>query len=285
MSGLGEMPYDQNGSGTVTRPVQVSERLLLRNPATTRARNGNLNFAGIILNFQSSWQNSSSGSRYFGTHLEYLLNYLLGVNSLTQMNNTAAPVSYIEGNLSFKNGIKKYNIDRDRISVSGFSMGGQGCTEMLREVGNKFGTLTFASAAAFAQINFDIYGDDSAGKITNFPKMWFSHGAKDTLANPNNTEEIIRLLNKYGGTAIAPFASLHRYNKYQDYGHDGYVWDGEYAKAELWSFFQNTRRTDYGLTTANSGGGGTTPPQPPVPSAPTLPEIEGLNYIAAGLPI
>ncbi len=118
--------------------------------------------------------------------------------------------------------IKQYHVDKDRVYLTGLSMGG-------------FGTWTLAAAhpGTFAAIA-PICGGGSpadAGKLAGIP-TWVFHGAKDTTVPPKRSEEMVEALKAAGGTP--------KFTLYPEAGHDS--WTATYANPDFWKWLLEQKR-------------------------------------------
>ncbi len=114
----------------------------------------------------------------------------------------------------------KYRVDKDRIYLTGLSMGG-------------FGTWSLAAAhpERFAAI-VPICGGGNpadAAKLKNLP-IWVFHGAKDPVVPPERSESMVKAIKAAGGNV--------KLTVYPDAGHD--AWTATYENPELyrWLFAQ-----------------------------------------------
>jgi predicted peptidase len=118
-----------------------------------------------------------------------------------------------------------YNVDPDRLYITGLSMGG-------------FGTWAFAIAypdrcAAIAPICGG--GDPTrVGAIRHLP-VWAFHGAKDFIVPLRRSTEMVTALRQCGGNV--------RFTVYPDAGHD--AWTETYANAEIYAWFLAHPRTHH----------------------------------------
>ncbi len=120
--------------------------------------------------------------------------------------------------------ISKYRIDKDRIYVTGLSMGGFGTWSLACEYPDRFAAIA------------PICGKGSpgeAGKIKHLP-VWVFHGAKDTVVPIKNSEEMVDALKKVGGNV--------KFTIYPDADHDS--WTAAYNNPELYKWFLKHRRSE-----------------------------------------
>jgi predicted peptidase len=117
---------------------------------------------------------------------------------------------------------EKYQVDEDRIYVTGLSMGGFATWESLIRYPQRF-------AAAIPVCGG---GDSSyADRIKHIP-VWAFPGAKDTSVPVECSRLMIKMVEKAGGHP--------RYTEYPEVGHNS--WDKAYAEPELLSWFFSQKR-------------------------------------------
>lgn len=118
--------------------------------------------------------------------------------------------------------VATYNIDQNRIYVTGISMGG-------------FGTwaLAIAYPQRFAAIA-PICGGGNANAVCAIKHLpvWTFHGAKDTVVPISRTEAMVQALKKCGG--------LVRFTIYPQAGHDS--WTQTYQNPHLYHWFLEQRK-------------------------------------------
>jgi len=118
--------------------------------------------------------------------------------------------------------VSRYNVDTERIYLTGLSMGG-------------YGTWTLAAAypERFAAIAPICGGGERymADKFKNVP-VWAFHGAKDNVVPPVKSEEMVSAINVRGGNA--------RLTIYPDATHDS--WTVTYDNPELYDWFLKHRK-------------------------------------------
>jgi chitodextrinase len=124
--------------------------------------------------------------------------------------------------------IKKYNIDQDKIYISGLSNGGRGALYALVEA-----DWLFAAAATQSAIPDHNLYKSQIDSVVNIP-MWMFQGAQDTSPLPVHTKETIRVLHSAGGLA--------RYTEYPTLGHG--TWNTAYAEPDYFSWFMSKNKSD-----------------------------------------
>jgi len=120
--------------------------------------------------------------------------------------------------------VAKHKVDRDRIYVTGLSMGG-------------FGTWSLAAAYPdrFAAI-IPICGGGNpadAKKLKNLP-IWVFHGAKDKVVTPDRSEAMVKALKDSGAENV-------KFTLYPDAGHD--AWTETYRNPEVWDWLLKQKRS------------------------------------------
>ena len=117
-----------------------------------------------------------------------------------------------------------YNIDTDRVYLTGLSMGGYGSWALAYEYPHRF--------AAVAPI---CGGLDPvlADKFKDVP-VWAFHGAKDDVIPLSRSAEIVDSINKMGGNA--------KLTVYPEAGHDS--WTVTYENPQLYEWFLEHRISD-----------------------------------------
>jgi predicted peptidase len=118
----------------------------------------------------------------------------------------------------------KYKVDKDRVYLTGLSMGG-------------FGTWTLAAAhpERFAALVPICGGGNPADarKLKDLP-IWVFHGAKDRVVPPNRSEEMVRALKDAGAENV-------KFTLYPDADHDS--WTETYNNPELYEWLLKQKRS------------------------------------------
>jgi len=122
--------------------------------------------------------------------------------------------------------VSKYRVDKDRIYLTGLSMGG-------------FGTWALAAAhpERFAAIAPICGGGDpkQADRLKDLP-IWVFHGAKDPTVPLERSEEMVEAVKKAGGDV--------KFTVYPEAKHDS--WTQTYDNPELYEWFLQHRRGSSG---------------------------------------
>ncbi|MES2790255.1 MAG: dienelactone hydrolase family protein [Planctomycetota bacterium] len=120
------------------------------------------------------------------------------------------------------NVVAKYGVDQDRIYLTGLSMGGFGAWEWAAIQPHRFAALVPICGRGDPQ---------TAKKIKHIP-TWVFHGAKDMGAPVSDSEDMVRALEKLGGTP--------KYTLYPEAGHD--AWTETYNNPELYKWLLEQKR-------------------------------------------
>ena len=119
--------------------------------------------------------------------------------------------------------MKKYRVDKDRVYLTGLSMGGYGTWALAAAHPEKFAALAPICGG----------GDPAeAGKLARLP-IWVFHGAKDTTVPPKRSEEMVAALKAAAG-------GNPRFTLYPEAGHDS--WTATYADPEFYKWLLAQKR-------------------------------------------
>lgn len=122
--------------------------------------------------------------------------------------------------------IKSHRIDADRVYLTGLSMGGRGTWDLAAAYPERFAAIV------------PICGSGNPGdgrKLKNIP-AWVFHGAKDTGVPLELSENMVKAVNKAGGSA--------KLTVYPEAGHDS--WTETYNNPELYQWLLEQKRTKVG---------------------------------------
>lgn len=119
--------------------------------------------------------------------------------------------------------IKEYHVDKDRVYLTGLSMGGYGTWSLAAAHPEKF--------AAIAPICGGGNPAD-AGKLAKLP-IWVFHGAKDPTVPLKRSEEMVEALKAAGGNP--------KFTVYPDAAHDS--WTATYNDPEFYKWLLAQKRT------------------------------------------
>jgi predicted peptidase len=117
---------------------------------------------------------------------------------------------------------KKLRIDRDRVYVTGLSMGGRGTWDLAMSYPERFAAIAPICGGALP---------DRACRLKGVPVRAF-HGARDTVVPLAESEAVVKAVRDCGGTADLVV--------YPDAGHDS--WTATYADPSLWEWLLSHRR-------------------------------------------
>jgi len=115
---------------------------------------------------------------------------------------------------------KRYNVDENRIYVTGLSMGGFGTWDLIARYPNMFAAATPVCGG----------GDVTTAKIIKNIPIWAFHGAIDKTVNPQRTRDMIKAIEDAGGNP--------QFTEYDSVAHN--AWDKAYGDPKLleWMFEQ-----------------------------------------------
>lgn len=111
----------------------------------------------------------------------------------------------------------KHNVDKDRIYLTGLSMGGYGTWEILSRYGDRF-----AAAAPICG-----GGNPSAARRMRSVPLWVFHGEKDPVVPISQSEDMVEALKKAGAEP--------KFTRYPEAQHDS--WTMTYNNPELYAWF------------------------------------------------
>ena len=120
--------------------------------------------------------------------------------------------------------MSRYRIDRDRVYVTGLSMGGFGTWRLAVEYPDRFAAIAPICGKGNPQ---------KAARISQLP-IWVFHGAKDNVVPIKHSEEMVDALKKSGSDV--------KFTVYPDAGHDS--WTTTYNNPELYDWFLKHERVD-----------------------------------------
>jgi predicted peptidase len=130
----------------------------------------------------------------------------------------------------------RYAVDRDRIYLTGLSMGGYGTWYLGTEHANRFAAIAPICGGGYWFHGFP----ERVCRLRDTP-VWAFHGAQDDVVPLGESETLVDTLRQCGGTV--------ELTVYPDAGHDS--WTATYANPALYQWFlAHTRR---GLRAAERG--------------------------------
>ncbi len=122
--------------------------------------------------------------------------------------------------------VAEFDIQKDRICLTGSSMGGFGTFMMGKTYGAFFSAIAPISGGGMSW---------RAANLLNTP-LWAVHGKEDTLVPPVYSELMVNALNAAGGNA--------RLTLLENKGHNDAI-DEAYRHTEILSWLLSQRRTDF----------------------------------------
>lgn len=121
----------------------------------------------------------------------------------------------------------EYSIDKTRIYVTGYSMGGAGSFDIVAENPD-----TFAASAPLCGSGSP---GDAAEMITT--PMWVFHGSADPNIPVAQSRKMVAAIKKAGGTP--------RYTEYAGMGHN--IWETTYTNKSFWDWMFSQKRAPSSL--------------------------------------
>ena len=114
-------------------------------------------------------------------------------------------------------------VDKDRIYVTGLSMGGFGTWALAAAHPDRFAALVPICGGG---------NPEEAKKLKNIPN-WVFHGAKDRVVPPNRSEAMVKALQSAGATHV-------KFTLYPNADHDS--WTETYNNPEMWDWLLKQKR-------------------------------------------
>ena len=118
----------------------------------------------------------------------------------------------------------RYNVDQDRVYVTGLSMGGFGTWSLAAYTPNRFAAIVPICGG----------GEPYWAKRFAHVPTWVFHGAKDRGVPLNRSQEMVDALKKHGGNP--------KLRVYPEAGHD--AWTDTYDNPELYDWLLQQKRSD-----------------------------------------
>lgn len=120
--------------------------------------------------------------------------------------------------------MSRHRIDRDRVYVTGLSMGGFGTWRLAVEYPERFAAIAPICGKG---------NPERVGRISQLP-IWVFHGAKDNTVPIKDSEEMVDALKKSGSDV--------KFTVYPDAGHDS--WTKTYNNPELYEWLLRHGRSE-----------------------------------------
>ena len=117
---------------------------------------------------------------------------------------------------------RRLSIDRDRVSVTGLSMGGEGAWALAAAYPGRFAAVAPVCGRA----------DPTQAPRLRGVAVWAFHGQRDETVPATHTIDMVAAIEASGGRARATI--------YPELGHD--CWDAAYATGELYEWLLECRR-------------------------------------------
>ena len=119
--------------------------------------------------------------------------------------------------------IKRYRVDKDRVYLTGLSMGGYGTWSLAAAHPEKFAALAPICGGG---------NPADAAKLARLP-IWVFHGGKDTTVPLKRSEEMVEALKAAGGNP--------KFTVYPEAGHDS--WTATYDNPEFYQWLLAQKRS------------------------------------------
>jgi predicted peptidase len=122
----------------------------------------------------------------------------------------------------YENICNTYKVDKTRVYLTGFSMGGFGTLKFARDYPDLFAAIAPVCSGGSKFI---------ANFIKNIP-VWFFHGDKDEIIDIKKTKELVDELIKLNANV--------KFTEYSDLGHN--TWTPTYKKQELYDWLLSFKK-------------------------------------------
>ena len=142
---------------------------------------------------------------------------------------------------AFKRSVKEFHGDRERLYVTGLSMGAYGVWQQIVDHPGVFAAAVAVSggltpSADMANLYVGVKGDDPYAYVAQQTKglpVWIFHGGQDDVVPTVQSRKLVAAMKAAG--------SSPRYTEYADLGHG--AWDRAYGDEELWQWLFAQRLT------------------------------------------
>jgi len=120
--------------------------------------------------------------------------------------------------------VAKYDVDEQRVYLTGLSMGGYGTWALGARYGDRFAAIAPVCGGGTLPMTL---------KLADMP-IWAFHGARDKVVPVEESEQMVKMINDRGGNA--------KLTVYPDAGHDS--WTETYDNPELYDWLLSHSRND-----------------------------------------
>lgn len=121
----------------------------------------------------------------------------------------------------------KYNIDENRIYLTGLSMGGYGTWDLALMLPDRFAAIIpICGGSSYPEL---------IGRLRDLP-IWAFHGAKDNIVPVEETRLLVDILKECNGNI--------RYTEYPDAGHDS--WTETYNNPKVYDWLLKQKKNSQG---------------------------------------
>ena len=134
----------------------------------------------------------------------------------------SSPVQTAALNALLDDVMARYRVDKDRIYITGLSMGGFGTWRLALEYPTKFAAIAPVCGG----------GDPTKARLLKNLPVWVFHGAKDPTVPISNSSDMVNALKKCGNEA--------KFTVYPEAKHD--AWTETYNNPELYEWFLQHKR-------------------------------------------
>ena len=142
---------------------------------------------------------------------------------------------------AFEKSVKEFHGDRERLYVTGLSMGAYGVWQQIVDHPGVFAAAIAVSggltpSADMANLYVSVTGDDPYAYVAKRTKdlpVWIFHGGQDDVVPTVQSRNLVAAMKAAG--------SSPRYTEYADLGHG--AWDRAYGSEELWKWLFAQRLT------------------------------------------
>lgn len=120
---------------------------------------------------------------------------------------------------------KTYSIDKNRIYVTGLSMGGYGTWDFAMRYPDRFAAIIpICGGSTYPEL---------VGVLKDLP-IWAFHGAKDDIVPVGESRVLVNILKKYNGNI--------KYTEYPEAGHDS--WTETYNNTKIYEWLLEQKRNN-----------------------------------------